>query len=207
MMLRIHFLIVAAILLAACTTPGTQREREATYDFGLHAARDAKAGSIAGSVLVPDVTSPEWLDSPGILYRLAYDNEARTRIYTLSRWGAPPASLVTQELRSAVSMATKERLVLPQDGVGADWVLRVELEAFSQVFDTPDRSRALVRMRATLIRASERRVVAQRTFASESPVATADAAGGAKALAQGAQGVVDAIVAWAAQEARGPLSA
>ena len=202
MMLRIHFLIVAAILLAACTTPGTQREREATYDFGLPSTETAKAGSIAGSVLVPDVTSPEWLDSPGILYRLAYDNEARTRIYTLSRWVAPPASLVTQELRSAVSLATKERLVLPQDGVGADWVLRVELEAFSQVFDTPDRSRALVRMRATLIRASERRVVAQRTFASESPVATADAAGGAKALAQGAQGVVDAIVAWAAQEAR-----
>jgi len=199
---RLPSLIFAAALLAACATPGVQREREATYDFGLPTADAAQLASIRGSVLVPDVTAPGWLDSPGISYRLAYDNEARTRIYALSRWVAPPASLVTQELRTAVSAATRDRLVLPQDGVGADWVLRVELEAFSQVFDTPDRSRALVRMRATLIRASERQVVAQRTFASELPIATADAPSGAKALAQGAENVVNAIVAWTASEAR-----
>lgn len=193
-------MLLTAVALAACAVPGQHREREATYDFGLPAAGAVKPGSIRGSVLVPAVAAPEWLESPGLVYRLAYENEARPRSYAHSRWAAPPASLVTQRLRAAVETATGGRLVLPQDGASADWVLRVELESFSQVFDTPGHSRALVRTRATLIRGSARQVVAQRTFASELPAASADAQGGAKALAQATNDVVDAIVAWVGQQ-------
>jgi cholesterol transport system auxiliary component len=78
----------------------------------------------------------------------------------------------------------------------------VDLEEFSQVFEVPDKSRAYVRMRATLIRATERGVVAQRTFGTERTAASADAVGGAKALASGADELVDAIVAWVAVQTR-----
>jgi cholesterol transport system auxiliary component len=57
-------------------------------------------------------------------------------------------------------------------------------------------------MRATLIRATERGVAAQRTFGTERAAASADAAGGAKALASGADELVDAIVAWVAVQTR-----
>jgi cholesterol transport system auxiliary component len=57
-------------------------------------------------------------------------------------------------------------------------------------------------MRATLIRATDRTVVAQRTFSTERPAPSPDAAGGAKALAEGVNEVVDAIVAWVAEQTR-----
>jgi cholesterol transport system auxiliary component len=191
----------AATLLGACQLPGAPPP-EATFDFGLPYAAPVQAGSIRGTILVPEVASPEWLDSPAIVYRLAYDDAARTRIYSRSRWAAPPPSLVTQRLRAAVALASGGLLVQPQDAVRADWVLRVDLEEFSQVFEVPDKSRAYVRMRATLIRATERGVVAQRTFGTERTAASADAVGGAKALASGADELVDAIVAWVAVQTR-----
>ena len=199
---RLAGLALFATLLTACVSIGGQRARESTFDFGLAAPPVVKPDSIRGSVLVPEVVAPEWLDSAGISYRLAYDDGARARIYTSSRWAAPPALLVTQRLRAAVAIATGGRLVLPQDAAQADWVLRVELESFSQVFDAPERSRALVAMRATLIGASARRVVAQKTFSAEGIAESADAAGGAKALTRAANEVVDAIVAWAAEQTR-----
>lgn len=202
--MNVHLVLclLAAALLSACTLPGEHRPREATFDFGLPPAAAVKFDAIRGSVLVPDVASPEWLDSPAIVYRLAYDDVAHTRIYARSRWAAPPAALVTQRLRAAAATASGGQLVLPQDAARADWVLRVEVEEFSQVFSVPDQSRAYVRMRATLIRATERTIVGQRTFSTERMASSADAAGGAKALAEGANEVVDAIVAWVAVQTR-----
>jgi len=199
--LRLASTMFAAALLGACQLPGAPPP-EATFDFGLPYAAPVQDGSIRGTILVPEVASPEWLDSPAIVYRLAYDDAARTRIYSRSRWAAPPPSLVTQRLRAAVALASGGLLVQPQDAVRADWVLRVDLEEFSQVFEVPDKSRAYVRMRATLIRATERGVVAQRTFGTERTAASADAVGGAKALASGADELVDAIVAWVAVQTR-----
>ena len=200
-MFRLASTVFATALLAACQLPGGPPP-EATFDFGLPSVAAAQAGSIRGTVLVPEIASPEWLDSPAIVYRLAYDDAARTRIYSRSRWAAPPPSLVTQRLRAAVALASGGLLVQPQDAVRADWVLRVDLEEFSQVFEAPDKSRAYVRMRATLIRATERGVAAQRAFGTERAAASADAAGGARALASGADELVDAIVAWVAVQTR-----
>jgi cholesterol transport system auxiliary component len=191
-----------AALLTACASVGGQRAREATFDFGLPAPAAVTPVSIRGSVLVPEVLAPEWLDSAGINYRLAYDDDARARIYAAHRWAASPALLITQRLRAAVADATGGRLLLPQDSAQADWILRVELESFSQVFDAPERSRALATMRATLIRASARQVVAQRTFIAEGIAPSADAAGGAKALGRAANEAVEAIVVWTAERAR-----
>lgn len=202
MTVRLVLFLVATAMLSACKLPGEHRSREATFDFGLPPAALEKSDPIRGSVLVPDVASPEWLDSPGIIYRLAYDDVARTRIYSRSRWAAPPAALVTQRLRAAGATATGGHLVLPQDAARADWVLRVDLEEFSQVFSVPDQSRAYVRMRATLIRATERTIVGQRTFSTERIAPSADAVGGTKALADGANEVVEAIVVWAAEQAK-----
>lgn len=200
-MIRRLLIVVASLTLAAaCAVPGRTNSPNARYDFGLPGPGSAKSAVIRGSVLVPEVDAPEWLDASGIVYRLAYADDARTRTYAQSRWVAPPAALVTQRLRSGIERATQGRLVLPDSGAKADWALQVQLDEFSQVFEGPEASRALARMRATLVKLADRQVVAQKTFGAESVAATADAPGGAKALAQAADEVVASIVEWTADQ-------
>src|SRR5690349_5579553 len=85
-------LVVAG--LAACSV-APQRDPAASYDLGPPAAREARP-AIPAVLLVPDVSSPAWLDGNGIVYRLGYDNNARPQAYAGSRWVSPPAALFTQ---------------------------------------------------------------------------------------------------------------
>ncbi len=86
------------------------------------------------------------------------------------------------------------------EGVKTDYLLRVELEEFSQVFDSPQASRGVAHARATLVRGG-RALAAQKNFVVEKPAPGADAAGGAQALAAAADQLVGEILAWAAQAA------
>jgi ABC-type uncharacterized transport system auxiliary subunit len=88
-------------------------------------------------------------------------------------------------------------VVVPGDNARYDAALRVDLVEFAQVFDTPDASRARVQVRATLIR--DQKLAAQRTFTAERKAGTADAAGGAAALAAAAEESIDAVVRWTAE--------
>jgi cholesterol transport system auxiliary component len=75
------------------------------------------------------------------------------------------------------------------------YALRAELFEFEQVFDRPDRSRGVLRLRATL---EGKGIWAQRTFAIEEPAPTADAAGGVSALTQCSDELAALIVEWVA---------
>lgn len=176
---------VAAGLAACGIAPGS-RTPPATYDFG-----PPQAGTTAATapLVVHDTAAPAWLDSPGIVYRLAYANVAEPRVYGNSRWVSSPANLFSQRLR-AISGG-----LAPTDGVRADHALRVELLEFSQTFDAPDRSRGVLRLRATLSRSGA--LVAQRTLAIERPAAANDAAGGARALSEAADAAAGELAAWA----------
>ena len=93
-------------------------------------------------------TAPAWLNGPGILYRLNYENPPRPQPYALSRWSGSPAALLTERLRNRFAAAATKGIVTGSDGVRADYLLRVELEDFSQSFDAPNASRvALQRAR------------------------------------------------------------
>jgi cholesterol transport system auxiliary component len=70
----------------------------------------------------------------GIEYRLAYSDPARPRDYTRARWAGPPAQLIQQRLI--------QQLGLMSSGQGkARCVLRIDIDAFNQVFDDPASSR------------------------------------------------------------------
>ena len=184
-LLRAAIVLSFAASLAACgIAPGT-RIPAATYDFGPQQAGTAAAIAL----VVHDAAAPAWLDSPGIVYRLAYANVAEPRIYGNSRWVSSPANLFSQRLRAAVGG------LAPTDGVRADHALRVELLEFSQTFDTPDRSRGVLRLRATLSRSGA--LVAQRALAIERPAASNDAAGGARALSEAADAAASELATWA----------
>ena len=86
--------------------------------------------------------------------------------------------------------------------------LRLELEEFSQLFDTPNTSHALLRLRATLTQRSpgSETLLAQHSFVLQRPAATPDASGGVRALTAAADALVLELDAWLKQGAPGPLN-
>ena len=145
---------------------------------------------------LPDVVAPAWLSSNGIAYRLNYDNATRAYVYTLSRWTAPAPALLTQRLRTRFAAAAPNGIVTGADGVRADYILRVELEDFSQSFDAPAASRGVVRARASLVSLGDRTLVAQREFAIEQAAPTPDAAGAVQALSAASEEFVEGLLRW-----------
>ena len=187
-------LLLAAFALSACA--GNPAAPPAEYDFGFGGATLEEPPRLKREIAVADTTGPAWLDSPALVYRLAYRDAAQPRAYVESRWVAPPAALFTAQLRQRLVATTRAGVLAPSDGVRTAATLRVELLEFSQVFDAPDRSRAVVRVRAVLV--SGGRLLGQTSFVVERPAPSADAAGGARALALAADAAIDRLIGWTA---------
>ena len=194
-MLRAVLLLSVALLAGCAITPQT-REGMANYDFGLPRGGKEANPRLAHDLVVAEVSAPAWMDNPGIYYRLAYRDATRPQAYALSRWVMPPARLLGQRLRASVARANTAAVFTSADGVRADYTLRLELEEFSQVFDAADKSRAVVRLRASLIR--NRGVVAQQGFSIEHAAATPNAEGGVQALIAASDEAGDSLVDWLA---------
>jgi len=187
--------LLLALALAGCTLGPPQRPPQALYDFGPPPAHNAARP--AANLAIPRVAAPDWLETPTLQYRLAYQDPLRYHGYAGSRWVASPAQLLTERLRQA-AQASGRGTARDADVVKTDYTLRVELEEFSQVFDSPQASRAVARARASLVRGG-RTLAAQKNFAVEKPAPGADAAGGAQALAAAADQLVAELLAWAAE--------
>jgi len=200
--------IIAMMLLAGCAAPRTQTPT-AIYDFGLQ--RLSAASSAAGTSgqprlsasLVLAATSPPWLDSPAIQYRLAYHDLAQSYAYANNRWAAAPATLLTQRIKNRLAAVSNDGVVSANDGVRADYALRLELEEFTQVFDTTDQSRAVVGLRASLIERSTRSLLAQRSFSVEQAAPTANAAGAVRALTEASDKLIEDLIDWLAKKLPG----
>jgi cholesterol transport system auxiliary component len=185
---------MSALMLAACTL-GPARDEWASYDFGAPPPAQA-AVRLAKPLLVYDVVAPNWMDAPGVFYRLGYQDASRPRSYASSRWMMPAAHLLTNRLRQHFAAASRSGVLVPADGLRADHALRVEIEEFTQTFDAPDRSRAVIRARASLL--GNRALVAQRSFSIERPAATPDAQGGVRALTAASDELILQILDWTA---------
>jgi cholesterol transport system auxiliary component len=190
--------LLGALALGACSLGPEKKDAPASYDLGPASAVAPVTPRIRSSVLVHAVAAPAWLESNAIVYRLNYQDAARQLNYANSRWAAPAATMLTQRLRAQLAAASDGGIVNIADGARAEYALRVELEEFSQVFDTAQTSRAVIVARASLVHVARRTLQAQKTFAIDKPAATANAEGGVGALAGASAELVDAIVAWTA---------
>jgi cholesterol transport system auxiliary component len=208
------------LFLTACNLP-RPAQSPVVYDFGPGARHPVPTNRMAA--LPPlEVSAPRAnaaLGGQAVLYRLAYADAQALKPYTLARWSMPPAQLIDQRLREQLGLrravlgtgelmaATAARrgassaLATPSAGSAAALNLRLELEEFSQLFETQDQSTGLLRLRATLMRRSPAgdTLLGQRTFIVQKPAATADAAGGVRALAAAADQAVRDIEGWLAQ--------
>jgi cholesterol transport system auxiliary component len=187
-------------LLAGCaSTPDAMPN--ARYDLGAQPVANASAGALPlPPVKVLAVAAPRNLETDAFAYRLSYVDAQRTGTYSDSHWTMPPAHLLTQRLRDA--LAARGPILSGADPVRAVPLLEVELTRFEQDFDAPEQSHGVVDVRATLTQ--QGRVVGQRSFSASAPAHSADAAGGAQALAVASDDVIAQVSAWLAAQ---PLAA
>jgi cholesterol transport system auxiliary component len=190
--------VLLSLTLAACSLGPEKKDAAATYDLGTLPAPATAPPRIRASLLVHAVAAPSWLESNSIVYRLNYQDAARQLTYANSRWAAPAAALLTQRLRAQLAAASDGGILGIADSARADYALRVELEEFSQVFDSAVASRAVIIARASIVNVARRTLHAQKTFTVDKPAATANAEGGVRALAGASGELIDAVVAWAA---------
>lgn len=198
-------------VLAGCGALPEKPARSTLYDFGPGlvapaATATAPAAPTAGSpaiLALAEVESSARLEGTQVLYRLGYADVNELRPYGHARWSVAPTQLVQQRLRAALSanrtvLGTEESATLARTQGNRPNTLRVSLDEFTHYFESPSASVGLVRLRATLVQgtAGGDRVIAQRSFTAQRPAASADAAGGVKALAAASDAAIAAVVAW-----------
>lgn len=186
--------LLAGILLSLLAGCATQAQPQATYDFGpLPIVQSAMPASALPPISIAEINTPAWLDSPMMLFRLRYANEQQTRPYAGSRWNMPPAQLLGQRLKSRMAQAGG-MVLSATDGTTDVPLLRIDADDFIQNFDTPGQSSASVTMRATVF--NGRALMAQKTFTQQAAAPSADAPGGARALATASDALISELMTW-----------
>lgn len=205
-------LVVFCLALSGCglTRPTAS---PAVYDFGPGRSSSASAPVATLAPLILDqVQASSALDSNALLYRLAYVDAQQLRPYAHARWSMPPPQLVRQRLREQLgqdrallepgAIFSPGKRAAPDAATGlTPATLRVELEEFSQLFEAPDRSVGLLRLRATFTQASPSgdALLAQRSIVLQRPAPSADAAGGVQALRLATDAAAQELAQWLAQ--------
>ncbi len=191
-----QLMILLALSLGACSLGGEKKDPPATFDLGAPRSDAGAKKTLSQAVLVYNIAAPSWLDGQAIVYRLNYQDAVRQLTYSNSRWAAPPAALLAQRLRGRLAAASEAGIINVADSARADYALRIELDDFSQVFDSAEASRAVVVARASIINVAKRNLHAQKSFNFERPAATPNADGGVRALAAAGDELIEAVVAW-----------
>lgn len=179
-----------SLSLAACATPQPPAPK-AVYDFGVVLSAAAPSAATRSPALaLPEIEAGAGLDSPALLYRLQYADAQQLRPYTQARWSVPPAQLVRTRLRDAL---IAQGPVLAFEG-STPWVLRVELDEFSQLFDSPASSQGIIRLRASLL--NNEKLIAQTSVMARANAPSQDAAGGVRALTSATDDAMRQIATW-----------
>lgn len=194
-------------VLGGCASFVDKPVRATLYDFGPgQVTSSAPQLPTKPPLVLADVEGAGALEGSSVLYRLGYADDRQLRPYGQARWSAPPPQLVRQRLREQIG---RDRVVLnPGEGAALartggqlPRLLRIELEEFSQLFDSPAESVGLLRMRVTVLEstAGGEKVLAQRNVVVRRPAATADAPGGVRALAEAVDAAAEELSQWLAQ--------
>jgi cholesterol transport system auxiliary component len=191
---RLIAFAAAALLLAGCASQ--KGEPTTTFDFGPAMPAQAAAASPAGAlgaIVVTDVTGSSALENERMFYRLSYSDPLQARSYANSRWAANPLQMTTQRLKTRIAQAGA-KVLSETDASNGVPILRVDVDEFVHNFRSAAQSEGQVALRASVFKGHV--LVDQRSFARTTPAGSADAAGGARALAASTDAVAADIVAW-----------
>lgn len=172
-------LFLLVLLISSCNIAPERSRPVRLHDLGPLPSRGDRVPAPWASVRV---TAPEWLKDDRIRYRLAYSDPTRVGVYTLDRWVAPPPELLA--LRFNLS------------GDGRPFRIRIELQAFEQIFERSDLARALIRFRVSVYDLGSRKQLAERMFELDKISPSPDAAGAVVSLADLADEAIAAVRTW-----------
>jgi cholesterol transport system auxiliary component len=193
-----HRLFGAALLALACAGCASTKPASVNteFDFGpLGAAAAPVARAPLAALIVIDATGSPTFENERMVYRLNYNDPLQARTYAHSRWSANPLLLVTQRLKSRLAEAGVKVLSATDSSANTP-VLRIEVDDFSHAFASTSASEGRLALRASLF--DERTLRDQKTFIRSTPAPSADAAGGARALAASSDAVAADVLAWLA---------
>ena len=197
--------LVLSTSLAACSALPDKPVRATLYDFGPSVFADPQPAQPPAlpALVLHDVEAAGALDGTSILYRLGYADQNQLKPYAQARWSAPPPQLVRQRLRQQLGrdraiLDPGDSAALARSGGGVPRVVRIDLEEFSQLFESQSRSWGLLRLRVTLMdnTPAGEKLLAQRTFAIRELAPTADAPGGVRALAAATDTAAREMAQW-----------
>ena len=173
-------------LLTACLGTNRQNPPSAIFDFGLESEGDR----INTLVDIGRITAVDAVDHRRMRYRLDYQNPAQIHTYAQSRWSSSPAALLESKVRSMTNAAKQGRCAI-----------HLEIEAFDQVFASPDASSGVVSLHATLYAKQPRRNLYSHTIQTSAAAPSADSKGGVAALDNASSQAIRQILQWADETA------
>jgi cholesterol transport system auxiliary component len=184
-----------AALLAGCGSTRGSGQASTTYDFGASATGATAPAAPLAALVVTDVTGSPALDSERMSYRLNYADPLQSRSYANSRWSSTPLQLVTQRMKSRVAQAGV-KVVSVTDAAAGIPILRIEIDDFTHSFDSLAQSYGQLILRASVFQGHK--LIDQRTFSRKTSAGSADAGGGAHALAASTDAAAAEVIAWLA---------
>jgi cholesterol transport system auxiliary component len=189
--------LAGAALLAGCASASKAPAGNTLYDFGPAAGSAAGSATAVPAVVIADVTGNAAYDNERMFYRLNYADPLQARWYANSRWSSTPLQMLTQRLKSRVAQAGVKVLSSTDASNGVP-LLRIDLDEFTHSFDSTASSYGQLVLRASLFQGHT--LVDQRTFSRKVAATSADAAGGARALAQATDAVAADMIGWLAAQ-------
>ena len=186
----------AAALLAGCAS--TKRNPgNSTFDFGpRRASRRPPASAAVGALVVTDVTGAPALDSERMYYRLNYADPLQARSYASSRWAGTPLQHGHPAHQVAPGAVRRQGADRPPTPPPACRSCAWRSTTSPTPSTAPPQSYGQLVLRASLFHGHK--LVDQRTFNRKAGAASADAAGGARALAASHRRRAADMIAWLA---------
>lgn len=188
--------MLVSCLLAACSNAPTNAVR-----WSVPAGERAPvAAQGLPSGLQIRVTGAPWINQTGFLYSLDYRAPGTFDNYAHNQWVDRPPVLVEDLMRRAYAAAQATPSGSASAGGGAAAqvaALSVRLVEFAQHYRSQNESEARVAAVVTVSEVNPGRVRSA-MFQASASAPSADAAGGAEAMAQASDRLIEQIFAWAA---------
>jgi cholesterol transport system auxiliary component len=191
-------LLSASVLLGGCVSLGNSSDTPAAVYYVLNdaaptAAPLPPAADTAPSLRVMDTTVGSFYDTDQLVFSRGADTRGH---YQFARWTESPGKRFTELMRSRLERQGGWN-VSSDSYVRADWLLDTELvELYHDAASEPGQARLVIR--ASLIDIKQRKLLGQRVFQLQAPLASYDAAGAAQASSQAVGRALDDLTAWLA---------
>lgn len=185
--------LMIAAFTSACTLIPKPLPATQAYDLGVMPDRGNFGHlHLPQGVVLDHITAAPWLQSDSIYYRFSYVNRTQLSRYTRSRWLAPPAFLLSEQLSNVLGDRNDWQMTTRAKRID----LKLKLLRFEQIFTGPHESHALIQIQASLVQPGTGNVLTQRVFRLDHCMASPDAAGAVSALGKETNRFISALVRW-----------